>query len=145
MRSCLPALLLLGGCMSPSEASRPIRALDEDVFVAKVQPILAERCGNPTCHGRPDRPLSIYSPLRWRADPERTFFQEELSDEELNHNFSVSSVFASETESPEEALLLRKALGEVASTYHGGGVVIEATSDHDYFIMLRWVQTGWAK
>ena len=142
MRSWL-AVLLLCGCVSPTDDVQRVRSFDYDSFVTDVQPILADLCGNPTCHGRIERPLSIYSALSWRADPEHTFLREELDEEELQHNFTVSSVLASETDAPEESLLLRKTLGEVAGTYHGGGVIIETTTHPDYRTMLRWVQTGW--
>jgi len=139
-----PLFLALGyfmavGCVAPEDEEVVLRSYDYDRFVAEVQPILAARCANPTCHGRPERALSIYSPLAWRADSARTYLIEELGEDELEHNYDVSRALASESAAPEYCLLLRKPLGDAASTYHGGGDVFEGETDPDYRTMLDWL------
>ncbi len=132
----------LTGCLGPEPGASQIRAFDRDVFAASVQPILAERCANPSCHGRPDRPMSLYSPLRWRMDPDRTFLAEPLSAAELDHNFTMASVFAIGVD-PEHTLILEKPLAEAVGMYHGGGAVFEGTLDRGYRTIRAWLEGGW--
>jgi hypothetical protein len=121
-----------------------VRALDPDTFRTEVQPILVARCANPTCHARPERGFSLYAPGMRRLDPALTFLRDApLVHAEEEHNYKVSCVFAGLGARPEEALLLRKSLGEGAGTYHGGGAVFGGPSDHGYRVILRWVTNGW--
>jgi hypothetical protein len=132
-------------CSAPGGEDIEVRWLDYDLFVADVQPILAEKCGNPSCHGRADRPYSVFSPRAWRLDPERTHLSEPLSSEELVHNYTMSCVFVSEAEAPDASLLLLKPLGSSGDVFHGGGVIFEGESDRDYRIVLEWIEKGWSQ
>jgi len=136
---------LVAGCSGVDNGETQVRWLDSQTFVSEVQPVLAERCGNPSCHGRQDRPFAIYSQRNWRMDPARTFLAEPLSDEELAHNYNTSCVFVSEADMPAETLLLLKPLADWAGTSHGGGVIFDGTTDPDYELLLRWIQQGWTE
>ncbi len=135
---------LLGlACSSPPESgSARVHWLDYAEFEAKVQPIYAESCSNPSCHARPERALSLYAPMARRLDESRTHLLEPLSDEEIMHNYVVSCVLASEGDAPAETLLLRKPLGDWASTHHGGGAVFDGPSDDHYRTLEAWVAEG---
>lgn len=143
MIRAIAAAALLAACSVPVEDATAVRWLDVDAFEADVQPILAARCGNPSCHGRPDRPFAVYSALQWRADPARTHLPEPLTGDELAHNYTAACVFVSEAEHPDDALLLRKPLADAAGTYHGGGAVFDGTADDDYRTVRAWVHGGW--
>ncbi len=138
------AATLLFACEEPGSENVAVRWLDYEVFVEDVQPVLAEMCGNPSCHGRPDRAFSIYSQRNWREDPDLLFRPDELSSAELNHNYEGSCVLVSEAAGAEDTLLLKKSLGKAAGVYHGGGAVLEE-SDRSYRILLDWVKKGWAE
>lgn len=137
------ALGLMTGCAGPASGDIDVRWLGYEEYVANVQPILAEACGNPSCHGRADRPFAIYSAKRWRADADRLFLDEPLTDDELEHNYSASCVFSTEAETPQDAMLLRKPLGSHAGAYHGGGDVFRGVTDRDYRKILQWIEQGW--
>ncbi len=132
----------IAGCGAPDPGSSPVPLLDQAVFGAEVQPVLAERCANPTCHGRPERPLSIYAPRRWRADPRRVHLDEPLTADELRHNYVASCALAAEAERPEDALLVRKPLGAEGGLYHGGGPVFDGVADDGYRVVLAWIAAG---
>jgi hypothetical protein len=143
MKRVLLLLLALPGCGLADVDDRSVRWLDYGRFVGEVQPVLQARCANPSCHGTPVRPLSLYGVRSWRADPEALFLPEALTEQELRHNYTVSCVLATEADLPEETQLLRKPLGELALTYHGGGAIFEGTTDRDYRAMLAWLEQGW--
>lgn len=143
MRRAVIALALLAGCVEPDEGSVPVVWLDATVFAEEIQPILGERCGNPSCHGRSDRPLAIYSPGRWRADPTRTFLPEPLTEAELAHDYAAACAFAAHDGAVDIAPLLLKPLGAGAGVYHGGGAVFAATTEPDYRALAAWIEAGW--
>ncbi len=135
---------LLLGCGGGADTERTeVRWLDRQTFEQQVQSTLGEHCGNPSCHGRPDRPLSIYSPLRWRADPSRTFIDEPLTIEEQDHNYVVSCVMATEGTTARETLLATKPLADLVGVFHGGGPVFSSRTDRDYRTLVSWVEVGW--
>ena len=120
----------LASC-APSQGEVPIAMLDRNEFATRVQPILAERCANPSCHGRPDRPLSLYAPLRHREDPNRVFLDEPLTDAELRHNWAASCA--------QGEALAQKPFGEPGGSYHGGGVVFDGPTDEGYRTLRAWL------
>ncbi|MBK9265252.1 MAG: hypothetical protein IPM54_36400 [Polyangiaceae bacterium] len=128
------------GCGTPDDGTVPLRWLDRDRFVSDVQPILAERCANPSCHGRPERPLSIYAPLRFRGDVSRRFLDEPLWPAEIDHNYQACVLFSTEADRPIDALLIAKPLA--TRRYHGGGAVFDSEDDHDYRRILEWITDG---
>ncbi len=49
------------GCVAPQSESISVRSFDRNIFGTTIQPILAERCANPSCHGQFARPFAIYA------------------------------------------------------------------------------------
>lgn len=134
MRLVLAAIAL--GCSGPAPGLVATARLDREVFATEVLPILVEGCANPSCHGRPERGLSLYAPRRFREDPARTHLDEPLTAEELEHNFYATTALVDAAD-PDGSLLLAKALG--ARVYHGGGAVLESVNDARYRAIRAWV------
>lgn len=130
---------LAAACSGPDSGALPVRFGDRATFDADVQPVLAARCANPTCHGRPERALSLFAPHRYRADPARTYIDEPLTEAELAHNHLSASALATEQERPEDSLLVRKPRAEDAGTYHGGGRVFVDDTERDYRTLVAWI------
>lgn len=145
MRRAAIALLLLGCGSPPESGSERVHWLDYAEFKAKIQPVYAQSCSNPSCHARPERALSLYAPMARRLDESRTHLLEPLTEEELMHNYVVSCVLASEGERPGDTLLLRKPLAQHANTHHEGGAVFEGPSDDRYRTLEDWVAEGFAR
>ncbi len=143
MRGTLLGICVLAvGCAAPDGADEVVRFLDADEFAATVQPVLADRCASPSCHGRVERPLALYAPGFFRADPTRTFFDEPLMAAELEHNYAASCVFVTGAPAPAEAALVVKPLAGAVGVYHGGGAVFAGTADPDYRAVLAWIEGG---
>lgn len=135
------AASLGSGCGGPENGTNAVRAFDRDAFVATVQPIVAERCANPSCHGRLERPLALYAPMRFRLDPTRTHIDEPLTAREVDHNFWASAFLSTEAERAEESLFLAKPLAQIR--YHGGGAIFDSAEDAEYRALLVWVSDGY--
>jgi len=134
----LPALFV--GCVVEVGPPTPLPAGDLDVFAASVQPVLAVRCGDPTCHGRVDRPLEIYSAGRHRSDPTRVFLEEALTADELADNARNVAAFTLDVASAEECAVLRKPLALAAGgMWHGGGEIFPSRDDREYRAVLAWL------
>lgn len=133
--------LALVSCSTPQDTER-VPLLDRATFERDVQPVLASRCANPTCHGRPERALSVYAPLQWRADPLRTHLPEALTPQELDHNYAASCALAALPSADENALLARKPLGDAGGLYHGGGAVFDGPTDASYRTIAAWIARG---
>lgn len=145
MRSILVGALFCG-CIGSPESSDEIPVLDFASFESDVQPILGERCGNPSCHGRADRPFSIYSAGRYRADPDRTFFDEPLTPEELTRDFARACGFAVGIRAPEDCLLLTKPLAvRAGGVGHLGGDVWSDRRETEYRVVETWLATARAR
>ena len=127
------------GCGARDEARQQIRMLDRGAFESDIQPILERRCANPTCHGREDRPLSVYAPRCWREDPARIHMDEPLTASEIEHDYVASCVMA-QIAAPNGSLFARKALGERGGLYHGGGAVFDGPSDPEYRALEAWAR-----
>jgi len=123
----------LAGCANVEQGTTELARLDRAEFAARVLPILTESCANPSCHGRPERALSLYAPRRFREDPTRTFLDEPLTAEELEHNFRASSALV-DPHDVDASLLLRKAIGRA----HGGGVLLDGPNDDRYRTLRAW-------
>lgn len=140
----LPLALALAGsaaaCEGPSPGGRRLVVGPLDEFERSVEPVLAARCAQGGCHGRPDRPLSFFSPGVHRADASRTHLDERLTRAEIEAN--AASLAALAQAAPAEAsLALRKPLAAAAGgVYHGGGDVFVDDNDADYRAMLRWLR-----
>lgn len=138
MRAVAAALLLAGCVAEPGEHALP--PADYALFAEKVQPILAARCANPTCHGSPGRPLEVYAVHLHRRDPARVHRDEPLTEAEQRHNFERARAFVLGAEGPADCLLLTKPLAPAAGgVAHGGGVQFADTAERDYATLRWWV------
>jgi hypothetical protein len=142
VRCTLWLAVALAACGGPAPGSEPVVALSFERFASEVQPMLEASCANPSCHGRPERALRIYAPLRYRADASRTHLAEPLTDEEVWKNFAIACALATGGASADDTLLVRKPLGELAETYHGGGTVFEGSADARHRTLRGWVAEG---
>lgn len=134
---------VLAGCIGTPEGSTSVPVLDYDAYVSDVQPIFVERCGNPTCHGRPERPFAVYAPERYRADPARTFLDEPLSGDELLANYESACAFSVHISDPTTCLLLSKPLAiDAGGAGHLGGDVWLDREDPEYRTVEAWLATA---
>lgn len=122
------------GCAGPDPGTTPVAQPDRAEFATTILPILAERCANPACHGRPERALSLYAPLRFRADATRTWLDEPLTPQELEHDYCAVSGLIDPAD-PDRSLLLQKALERAP---HGGGRVLEP-EDGPHRMIRAWI------
>ena len=88
------ALLLVLGCAGPEPGTQPLPTGSFDRYASQVTAHVSERCASAGCHGRPERPLALYAPGAYRADPARTHLDEPLTRPELEENMRRLSAFA---------------------------------------------------
>ncbi len=140
-RALVPLLAAsLGACSFPEIGEEPLVLLDREAFEAEVQPVLEARCANPSCHGRPERPLSTFAPGRYRASAGDTYADTPLTPAELTRNYLSSCALAAYEGRPEDALLVAKPLAAVH--YHGGDAVFAGDRDTDYRTLVAWIAAG---
>jgi hypothetical protein len=121
-------------------APEPIPEGDLARFAADVQPILDHRCATPSCHGRPDRALSIYSSGRYRSDPARTFLSEPLTADELAANVRGVAAFTLDVDRLDDVLVVRKPLAiEQGGCWHAGGEIFGSVEDRDLRALRAWL------
>ena len=132
--------MMLAGCSAPESGEVAVALYDHEVFATTVQPIIADKCGNPSCHGRPERAFSIFSERNWRLDYDELYLPVPLSEEELEHNL-ISTCLQIDEDGSSQSFLLLKPLGDAAGTYHGGGVIFSET-DRSYRAILSWIESG---
>ena len=133
-------LVAIASACGPTEPSlQPASQPSFAVFETGVQPILAARCANPTtCHGQPDRPLSIYARHAYRADPADVFSDPPLTDRELRSNFDRARSFA--TAVGDLAPLLSKPLDPaISGVDHTGGIQFYAREEYEYLEIESWI------
>jgi hypothetical protein len=129
---------MFAGCLT-EPAGTPVPRGDRATFEANVQPVVDASCADPSCHGRPDRPLSLFSPRQYRADPSRTYLDEPLTDAELDANAREVAAFLVGV-AVDDSLVLRKPLALAqGGCRHVGGEVFPATSDRRYRAIRSWL------
>lgn len=136
-RALVASLALLGCGPEPGAATLP--PLDTAVFEARVEPVLERRCANPSCHGNDRRPLRVYAPERFRADPARRHRAEPLTFSEVRANEASARAFALGVATARESLLVAKPLGLAG---HQGGAVFETGDDAECEALVAWLRTG---
>lgn len=95
-----------------------------DLFVEKVQPILAASCAAGSCHGAGAADLALTC-----GD----------DDAQRKWNATIAAQYLSDP--PESSELLRRALAPSAGgTWHGGGAIFSSTSDDGYQALLAWAK-----
>lgn len=135
------ALAVVPACVSgPGEVAAPLEASWES-WVTEVQPLLAERCGNPSCHGDVSRPLEVFGVHRHRLDPSDTYVDAPLTDEELAVGYDKARALIVPGEAADESLLLRKPVPTSAGgAPHQGGVQFQDPADDpDYEVLWAWI------
>lgn len=139
MRSLVLAIALLTSSCGPAVGSEPLPMGDLASFEREVEPHLVERCASGGCHGRAERPLSLYAPGAYRDDPSRLFLDEPLTRAELEENARRVSAFAL-TEHARDSLVVRKPLALAAGgVWHGGGDVFLDDTDPACGALVRWL------
>lgn len=136
----LLATWLLASCVSePAPESLPEGDLTQ--FAASVQPVLAARCADPTCHGRDDRPLAVYATRRFRMEPERVFLEEPIDADEIAANArSVASFMIGSR--ADDCPVLRKPLAESeGGAHHLGGEIFTTRDDREYRALRAWLSS----
>ncbi|MEB2324747.1 MAG: hypothetical protein OZ921_19685 [Sorangiineae bacterium] len=148
MRWTMGFMLLIGAgpaaCAWPTSEPWPsFGTLDE--FVTQAQPVLAARCSNPSCHGNPDRPLSVFAVHRYRLNAADTFLDAPLTREEQELNFARASAFLLEVGDASHSLLLAKPLAARAGgAGHDAVEVFGDREDYDYRRLRGWVEQALA-
>lgn len=128
----------VSGCLEGEPAS-PRETPEMQAFREHAEPVLMERCANPSCHGRSDRPLSLYAPQRHREDSADTFLTTPLTEREHLRNYLQSRSFVASPAGRSE--LLRKPLDRSSGgSGHEGGAIFRDTSDYDYRRLLTWLE-----
>lgn len=133
-------LVLLGACIDgPGRQNWDVDASFRD-FVAVAEPVLAQGCGNPSCHGTAERPLEIYSVHQHRLDDRDVYLDAPLTQEEQWLNFVRSCGFAFDLDNPADCSLLRKPLDpEVGGSAHEGGIQYGDIENPAYQALLAWI------
>lgn len=107
-------------------------------FEQTAQPVLVERCANPSCHGGDARPLEIYATLRHRLQQDSIFVDEPISDEELTLNQQRAACFINDLD--HGSSLARKPLPvEEGGVQHAGGIIFQRGDDPAYLPLKAWV------
>ncbi len=140
----LPIVLLmplLGACLGgPEPGLEPLHSADLDYFGARVQPILDERCANPSCHGSSARPLEIFSIHQHRLDLSEVFMDGQLSAQEQWLNFQSARAFIQSSVATEDCALIKKPLAPNAGgAIHGGGTQYTSPTDPEILTLMQWV------
>ena len=140
MRSALFGLVLLAGCVEPADPSE-LPPADFALFADTVQPVYANRCANPSCHGSADRPLALYAAWQYRIDSADLWSPPPISDVELEANFDRSRALLVGLTDPGDSQLLRRPLDpDAGGADHAGGVQFGDDTDADYLAIEAWIE-----
>lgn len=131
------AVAALPAC-GPDGGTLPLSVGDQATFRAEVQPLLEERCANPSCHGGDGRPLEIYANLRHRLHAEDIYVDEPITDEELMLNQQRAACFINDLD--HGSSLARKPLPvDEGGVQHAGGIIFQRGDDPAYLPLRAWV------
>lgn len=133
------ALALLCACEGPPPGHAPLPVADLELFEAEVQPHLEERCASGGCHGRAERPLSLYARGAHRLDRARLHLDEPVTRFELEENARRISAFALSLRA-RDSIAVRKPLAQGAGgLWHGGGDIFLDDTDPSCRAMVEWL------
>lgn len=129
------------GCGDAPEQA-PLPELDRQVFRIEVEPLLIERCGNPTtCHGNEGRPFALYAPNSNRRNPADVYRNPPLTEQEHRANYDRTRAFAVDRGYGCE--LLTKPLAKSAGGVdHEGGDVFESPDSEDFRTLRAWIEAS---
>jgi hypothetical protein len=139
-RIAASVVVLLSACVVDDPLARtPLLpaglVADEVRFGDEVGPLLADRCGEAACHGRPERPFALYAAGARRMDAADTHRKTDLTPPEKHANYRSVLGFVDHPK-PRDTTLLKKAIGELG---HGGKKVFEAASDPAAVAVAAWL------
>lgn len=133
------ASMWLCACAPASGGREPIPLASLEVYERSVQPHVAERCGSGGCHGREERPLALYTPGAYRADPARIFLDEPLTAWELRENARRLSAMALGVRAERSFVVLKPLAVEAGGLWHGGGDVFAELDDPACRVLSAWL------
>lgn len=136
----LPLTLVLSACAGPQPGSTPLQLGSMSVFELEVQPMIEERCASGGCHGRPERPLSLYAPGAQRMDERRVHLDEPLTDVELERNARRLAAFAQGVDPEDSALLCKPLAQRAGGCHHRASDVFADRSDPGYRLLRDWLR-----
>jgi len=128
--------------VSNGPAPDPTVELDRASFACVVEPILARDCSYTGCHGDARFPLRVYSVGKLRAGSMTTLDDRlvPLTPDEREANFTSAAAFAYGGVSPDDNLLLRKALpAEDGGFEHKGGAIFTGPDDVRARAIRTWL------
>jgi hypothetical protein len=135
-----PATLALASCVTGPGEGGALPLADYEAFTAEVQPVLAARCSNPSCHGEAGRPFELYAEHMHRIDPEDVWRDTPLTGAELWLNFQRTCALLVGVSTPEDCPLLTKPLAtEAGGAEHEGGAQFLDMADPEYEALYEWV------
>lgn len=136
----LLAALALAGCVGPVGEVEALELASIELFAEEIEPDLELRCASGGCHGNAERPLSLYAPGAYRADPAATYLDEPLTAWEVRQNARRVSAFA-HGDSAWSSLVIQKPLARSAGgVWHGGGEIYAETEDLACRALVRWLE-----
>lgn len=129
--------LATSSCVDGPQLGSTVPSADYDAFVTNVQPVLADRCGQRSCHGTIDRPLWVYAPGGLRMDTNAG----PLHPAELESNYWSARSFLVDVDDPDASLLLSKPLDvSQGGVEHANGPVFADRREHGYVALRQWLQ-----
>ena len=119
----------------------------EPQFEQHIQPIVRESCAAMSCHGTPDRALTLYAVGFLRRKPPlpgQPLPEAHLTEQELTWNYDALRLRTIDAERAEDSLLLRKCLEpDEGGIVHADGIVIFKTMNDAGFKKFReYFQNG---
>lgn len=123
--------------------TRSLAALDPAFFRCRVQPIFDRTCAQAACHGTDDRPLRIYSRLKWRIEPawrgtHNAGGGAALTADEWCRNFDSARGFAG-GDSGSSELVTQPLAPTLGGLPHAGFTLFYETTDPDYQTIRQWL------
>lgn len=135
--------LMTAGCVDGLGVAEAVPDGDLAAFAAQVQPVLAEQCANPSCHGQPERPLAVFAVGLHRARPADLHLDAPLSAAELQGNALRVRSFMVGVERIDDCAVLRKPLAPSAGGWeHAGGTRFVDQSDAGYRSLADWLRAS---
>jgi hypothetical protein len=131
-------ILALLACLSPAEQALELHDLQG--FEEQVQPVLAARCANPSCHGDAERPLELYALHFHRMEASMLHRDAPLDERELRAN-ALRLLGVGVGVEPARSPALRKPLAvDAGGQEHVGGDLFGDTGAVDYRALRSWLE-----
>lgn len=142
---------LLVGCQTTDEVA-PAVELDPHAFRCEVEPVLAARCSQPTCHGSGRRPFRVFAVNRLRLNPVRAqtgyVLNQPMTAEEHQANYEMTMGFVDAGDHEQSLLLMKPLDSDAGGYYHQGKTlygnqdVFTTEDDPGYRAIEAWLEGG---